>query len=80
MEKENNVQLNKKFKDQENESKKQIATLQTTNLDMENKVNKKNMNNEPTICKQDQQHQQQSNREIWQKGTQKNIASCYRLT
>ena len=28
------------------------------------------MNNEPTTCKQDQQHQQQSNREIIQKGTQ----------
>ena len=42
---------------------------------MENKVNKKNIDNEPTICKQDQQHQQQSNREIRQKVTQKNIAS-----
>ena len=71
MEKENNVQLNKKFKDQKNESKKQIATLQTINLDMESEVNKKNMNNEPTICKQYQQYQQQSNREIRQKGTQK---------
>ena len=28
------------------------------------------MNNEPATCKQDQQHQQQSNREIIQKGTQ----------
>ena len=28
------------------------------------------MNNESTTCKQDQQHQQQSNREISQKGTQ----------
>ena len=36
---------------------------------MENKVNK-NINNEPTTCKQEQQHQQQSNREISQKGTQ----------
>ena len=28
------------------------------------------MNNEPATCKQDQQHHQQSNREIIQKGTQ----------
>ena len=28
------------------------------------------MNNEPTTCKQDQQHQQQSNKKISQKGTQ----------
>ena len=28
------------------------------------------MNNEPTTCKQDQQYQQQSNREISQKGAQ----------
>ena len=68
--KENNVTLNKKFKDQKNESEQQIVTLKTINLDLENKVNKKNMNNEPTTCKQDQQHQQQSNREIIQKGTQ----------
>ena len=33
------------------------------------------MNNELTTCKQDQQHQQQSNREISQKGAQENIAS-----
>ena len=70
VEKENIAKLNKKFKDQKNESEKQIATLKTINLDLENKVNKKNMNNEPTTCKQDQQHQQQSNREIIQKGTQ----------
>ena len=70
VEKENIAKLNKKFKDQKNESEKQIATLKTINLDLENKVNKKNMNNEPTTCKQDQQHQQQSNREISQKGTQ----------
>ena len=68
--KENNVTLNKKFKDQKNESEQQIVTLKAINLDLENKVNKKNMNNEPTTCKQDQQHQQQSNREIIQKGTQ----------
>ena len=37
---------------------------------MENKVNKKNINNEPATCKQHQQHKQQSNREISQKGTQ----------
>ena len=60
VEKENIAKLNKKFKDQKNESEKQIATLKTINLDLENKVNKKNMNNEPTTCKQDQQHQQQS--------------------
>ena len=70
VEKENIAKLNKKFKDQKNESEKQIATLKTINLDLENKVNKKNMNNEPTTCKQDQQHQQQSNRKISQKGTQ----------
>ena len=70
IEKENNVKLNKKFEDQKNESEKQIATLKTINLDLENKVNKKNMNNEPTTCKQDQQYQQQSNREISQKGAQ----------
>ena len=68
--KENNVTLNKKFKDQKNESEQQIVTLKTINLDLENKVNKKNMNNEPTTCKQHQQHQQQSNTEISQKGTQ----------
>ena len=73
--KENNVKINKKFKDQKNESEKQISTLKTINLDLENKVNKENMNNEPTTCKQDQQHQQQSNREISQKGAQENIAS-----
>ena len=70
IEKENNVKLNKKFEDQKNESEKQIATLKTINLDLENKVNKKNMNNEPTTCKQRQQHQQQSNTEISQKGSQ----------
>ena len=70
IEKENNVKLNKKFKDQKNESEKQIATLKTINLDLENKVNKENMNNEPTTCKEDQQHQQQSNRGISQKETQ----------
>ena len=70
IEKENNVKLNKKFEDQNNESEKQIATLKTINLDLENKVNKKNVNNEPTTCKQEQQHQQQSNRKISQKGTQ----------
>ena len=69
IEKENNVKLNKKFEYQKNESEKQIATLKTINLDLENKVNK-NINNEPTTCKQEQQHQQQSNREISQKGTQ----------
>ena len=71
VEKENIAKLNKKFKDQKNESEKQIATLKTINLDLENKVNKKNMNNEPTACKQNQQYQQQSNREISQKVTQK---------
>ena len=45
IEKENNVKLNKKFSDQKNESEKQIATLKTINLDLENKVNKKNINN-----------------------------------
>ena len=40
------------------------------NLDLENKVSKKNKNTEPRAGKQDQQHQQQSNREISQKGTQ----------
>ena len=45
IEKDNNVKLNKKFKDQKNESEKQIATLKTINLDLENKVNKKNINN-----------------------------------
>ena len=69
IEKENNAKLNKKFEYQKNESEKQIATLKTINLDLENKVNK-NINNEPTTCKQEQQHQQQSNREISQKGTQ----------
>ena len=49
--KENNVTLNKKFKDQKNESEQQIVTLKAINLDLENKVNKKNMNNEPTTCK-----------------------------
>ena len=48
VEKENIAKLNKKFKDQKNESEKQIATLKTINLDLENKVNKENMNNEPT--------------------------------
>ena len=61
IEKENNVKLNKKYEDQKNESEKQIATLKTRNLDLGNKVNKKNMNSEQTTCKQDQQHQQQSN-------------------
>ena len=70
IEKEINVKLNKKFEDQMNESEKQIATLKTVNLDFENKVNKKNMNNEPIAGKQDQQHQKQSNREISQKRTQ----------
>ena len=45
VEKENIAKLNKKFKDQKNESEKQIATLKTINLDLENKVNKKNINN-----------------------------------
>ena len=53
IEKEINVKLNKKFEDQTNESEKQIATLKTVNLDLENKVNKKNMNNEPIAGKQD---------------------------
>ena len=48
--------LNKQFKDQKNGSEKQIAILKTINLDLENKANNKNMNNEPTKCKQDQQH------------------------
>ena len=39
-------------------------------MDLENKVNKKNINNKPTTGKQSQQQQQQSNREISQKGTQ----------
>ena len=39
-------------------------------MDLENKVNKKDMNNKPTTGKQGQQQQQQSNREISQKGTQ----------
>ena len=50
--------------------KKQVATLKTVNLDLENKINNKNMNNETTTGKQDQQHLQQSNREIGKKGTQ----------
>ena len=53
---ENYDMLNKQFKDQKNESEKQIAILKTINLDLENKANNKNMNNEPTKCKQDQQH------------------------
>ena len=76
VEKENIAKLNKKFKDQKNESEKQIATLKTINLDLENKVNKKNVNNEPTTCKQEQQHQQQSNRKISQKGTQEKHSIC----
>ena len=71
VEKENIAKLNKKFKDQKNESEKQIATLKTINLDLENKVNKKNMNNEPTTCKQDQQYQQQSNRNQPKRSTRK---------
>ena len=39
-------------------------------MDLENKVNKKVMNNKPTTGKQGQQQQQQSNSEISQKGTQ----------
>ena len=70
IEKENNVKLNKKFGDQKNESEKQIATLTKIDLDLENKIKNKNINNEPIIRKQDQQHQQESNREISQKGTQ----------
>ena len=61
IEKENNVKLNKRFKDQKNESEKQISTLKTINLDLEN------MNNEPTTCKENQQHQQQSNRGVSEK-------------
>ena len=70
IEKENNVKINKKFKDQKNETEKQISTLKTINLNLENKVNKEKMNNEPATCQQDQQYQQQSNRGISQKGTQ----------
>ena len=70
LEKEINVKLNKKFEDQTNKSGKQIATLKTVNLDFENKVSKKNMNNEPIAGKQDQPNQKQSNREISQKRTQ----------
>ena len=81
VEKENIAKLNKKFKDQKNESEKQIATLKTINLDLENKVNKKNMNNEPTTCKQDQQHQQQSKqRNQPKRNTRKAWHLCYRLT
>ena len=68
--KENNVKINKKFKDQKNESEKQISTLKTINLDLENKVNKENMNNEPETWQQDRQYQQQSNSGISQRGTQ----------
>ena len=71
--KENNVNSNKKSEDQKNESEKQIATLKTMNLGLENKINSKNMNNETTTAKQDQQHLQQSNREIKKKEHKKNI-------
>ena len=71
--KENNVNSNKKSEDQKNESEKQIATLKTMNLGLENKINSKNMNNETTTAKQDQQHLQQSNREIKNKEHKKNI-------
>ena len=64
IEKENNVKLNKKFEDQKNES------LKTINLDLKSKVSNKNMDNEPTTSKQDKQYNQQSNREISNKGTQ----------
>ena len=37
---------------------------------MENKIINKNKNNKPITGKQDQQHQQQSNREIRKKGMQ----------
>ena len=53
-----------------NQKNKLTHLIKTINLDLENKVNKKNMNNEPTTWKQDQQQQQQSNREISQKGAQ----------
>ena len=43
--------------------------MKTVNLDLENKINNKNMNNKTTTGKQDQQHLQQSNREIGKKGT-----------
>ena len=38
--------------------------MKTVNLDLENKINNKSMNNKTTTGKQDQQHLQQSNREI----------------
>ena len=70
IEKENNVRSNKKFEDQKNESERQIVTLKTINLDLENKINNKNMNNETTTGKQDQQHLLKSNREIRKKVAQ----------
>ena len=70
IEKENNVRSNKKFEDRKNESERQIVTLKAINLDLENKINNKNMNNETTTGKQDQQHLLKSNREIRKKVTQ----------
>ena len=54
IEKENNVRSNKKFEDRMNKSEKHFATLKTINLNLENKINSKNKNNEPITAKQDQ--------------------------
>ena len=37
-----------------NKSEKHFATLKTINLNLENKINSKNKNNEPITAKQDQ--------------------------
>ena len=80
IEKENNIKSNKKFEVQKNESEKQITTPKTINLYLENKINNKNTSNETTTGKQDQQHLQQSNREISKKGTQEKQHLCYKLS
>ena len=51
-------------------NQKKKLTHKTINLDLENEINNKNTNNETTSGKQDQQHQQQSNREVCKKGTE----------